>query len=169
MVFEPHLQEGDPMRANDEQHLNDSNVTGHNDSDQDLRPRRRRGHEVWDHQGHRFSSVAEMCDYWRVSRRVFDARTRYGWTLERALTVPTGTRNTPCTDHTGRHFDSIGEMAEYWGIPRNVLSNRLNSKEWDLARALTTPVRHYAPKCPKNAVLPGQMSIFELLVEAPVL
>ena len=42
----------------------------------------------YDHLGAEFRSKSQMCDHWKIERKLFDYRMSHGWSLEDALTKP---------------------------------------------------------------------------------
>lgn len=101
-----------------------------------------------DHLGRPFGSVPEMCETWGVPFSTYQGRLERGWTMEQALSVPTGgqgpkvnPRNgTMAVDHLGQEFVSIGEMCRHWGISEKVYWSRKRICKWPLDRILTEPV-----------------------------
>ena len=67
--------------------------------------------EITDHQGRKFKSCEEMCEFWGVDLENYNCRVHsLKWTKERALTTPVKTRTKiklPTTDHQGRAFESF--------------------------------------------------------------
>ena len=43
---------------------------------------------VFDHKGHGFESLEEMCDWYHINQGIFLSRLDRGWTLEQALVTP---------------------------------------------------------------------------------
>ena len=41
-----------------------------------------------DHTGREFASIADMCIFWAISRQLYSARLKAGWSVEKALTTP---------------------------------------------------------------------------------
>lgn len=54
----------------------------------------------YDHKGHAFSTVAEMCDYWHINKNTYKKRKRDGWEIEDILTVPVRRLSSP-NDYIG--------------------------------------------------------------------
>ncbi|MCR5117119.1 MAG: hypothetical protein K6A97_06390 [Lachnospiraceae bacterium] len=71
-----------------------------------------------DHEGNRFSTKEEMCDYWGVSKKTFASRIKEGFSLEKALTY----RRNIIKDPLGNEFSSIKDMCEYWGCSYTIFS-----------------------------------------------
>ena len=100
--------------------------------------------EITDHQGRKFKSCEEMCDFWGVDLENYNCRVHsLKWTKERALTTPVKTRvriKLPTTDHQGRSFESFEQLARYYAMCPKTLKNRLKDG-MSLEEALTMPVR----------------------------
>lgn len=90
---------------------------------------------VEDHLGNKFKSIAKMCEYWGISFAAYNHRISKGYTLERALTTPSGWTN-KCKDPKGREFKSFKTMCEHYGLDAGVVKHRLENGE-SLAEALT--------------------------------
>lgn len=91
-----------------------------------------------DHLGREFPSVAAMCRAWGIPAVRYYNRRRRKWPLERALSVPAGTRHGGCHDHLGAWFPSQRAMCDHWGVDPDVFGTR-RYRKWSLERALTTP------------------------------
>ena len=100
--------------------------------------------EITDHQGRKFKTCTEMCDFWSVDLDVYRCRVHsLKWSKERALTTPAKTRiriKLPTIDHQGRTFESFEQLAKNYGMCPDTLKHRLKSK-MSLEQALTMPVR----------------------------
>ena len=100
--------------------------------------------EITDHEGRKFKSCAEMCNFWGVDLELYNSRVHSRkWAKERALTTPVKTKiklKLPTTDHQGRTFESFEQLAKHYTISPKTLKNRLKS-EMSLEQALTMPVR----------------------------
>ena len=100
--------------------------------------------EITDHEGRKFKSCSEMCDFWGVDLELYNSRVHSRkWTKERALTTPVKTKiklKLPTVDHEGRTFESFEQLAKHYAMCPKTLKNRLKS-EMSLEEALTTPVR----------------------------
>ena len=100
--------------------------------------------EIIDHQGRKFKSCEEMCDFWGVDLELYNSRVHsHKWTKERALTTPAKTRiriKLPTTDHKGQNFESFEELAKNYAMCPKTLKTRLKSG-MSLEQALTMPVR----------------------------
>lgn len=97
---------------------------------------------IIDHEGNKFNSQKEMCEYWKIDKDAFSKRLDSGWTLEDALTKPKGynpqkREKTKCADHMGNEFDSLAEMANAYGISPGTVYSRLQ-KGWTVEEALQT-------------------------------
>lgn len=99
--------------------------------------------EITDHQGRKFKSCTEMCDFWGVDLDVYRCRVHsLKWTKERALTTLVKTRiriKLQPTDHEGRTFESFEQLARHYAMCPDTLKHRLK-KGMSLEQALTTPV-----------------------------
>ena len=100
--------------------------------------------EIIDHQGRKFKSCAEMCDFWGVDLDVYNCRVHsLKWTKERALTTTVKNRvrmKLPTTDHQGRTFESFEQLARNYAMCPDTLKHRLK-RGMSLEQALTMPVR----------------------------
>ena len=100
--------------------------------------------EITDHQGRKFKTCTEMCEFWDVDLDAYKCRVHsLKWTKERALTTPVKTRirrTLPTTDHKGQAFESFEELARHYAMCPDTLKKRLK-REMSLREALTTPVR----------------------------
>ena len=100
--------------------------------------------EITDHQGRKFKSCDEMCNFWGVDLELYNSRVHSRkWTKERALTTPVKTKirlKLPTTDHRGRTFESFEELARRYAMCPKTLKNRLKNG-MSLEEALTIPVR----------------------------
>lgn len=100
--------------------------------------------EITDHQGRKFKTCEEMCDFWGVDLDVYRCRVHsLKWTKERALTTPVKTRvrmKLPTVDHQGRTFESFEQLARHYAMCPETLKHRLK-KGMSLEEALTMPVR----------------------------
>lgn len=100
--------------------------------------------EITDHQGRKFKSCEEMCDFWGIDLENYNCRVHsLKWTKERALTTPVKTRirrKLPTTDHKGQSFESFEQLARHYAMCPDTLKHRLKSG-LSLEQALTMPVR----------------------------
>lgn len=100
--------------------------------------------EITDHQGRKFKSCEEMCDFWGVDLDVYRCRVHsLKWTKERALTTLAKTRvrrKLPTTDHQGQTFESFEQLARHYAMCPDTLKYRLKIG-MSLEEALTMPVR----------------------------
>lgn len=100
--------------------------------------------EITDHQGRKFKSCGEMCDFWGVDLENYNVRVHsLKWSKERALTTPVKTRTKiklPTTDHQGRAFESFEQLARHYAMCPDTLKHRLK-RGLSLEQALTTPAR----------------------------
>lgn len=93
--------------------------------------------DIGDHLGNKFESVLKMCKYWGVSFAAYNSRIAKGYTLEQALTIPSGWTN-KCKDPNGKEFKSFKAMCNHYGHDAGVVKSRINNGE-SLAEALTRP------------------------------
>lgn len=100
--------------------------------------------EITDHQGRKFKSCEEMCEFWGVDLDVYRCRVHsLKWTKERALTTPVKNRirlTLPTLDHQCRSFESFEQLARFYKMCPDTLKHRLK-KGMSLEQALTMPVR----------------------------
>lgn len=82
-----------------------------------------------DHEGHKFKTRKEMCDYWNVSLGTYQDRIKHGYTLEEALTGITKTNSNAIRsiDHEGNEFPTMKAMCKYWNISINAYKSRLEA------------------------------------------
>ena len=100
--------------------------------------------EITDHQGRKFKTCTEMCEFWDVDLDAYKCRVHsLKWTKERALTTPVKTRirrTLPTTDHRGQAFESFEELARHYAMCPDTLKKRLK-RGLSLKEALTMPAR----------------------------
>ena len=100
--------------------------------------------EITDHQGRKFKSCEEMCEFWGVDLENYRCRVHsLKWSKERALTTPVKTRTRlklPTVDHQGRTFESFEQLARCYAMCPDTLKHRLKHG-MSLEQALTTPAR----------------------------
>ena len=100
--------------------------------------------EIIDHQGRKFKTCEEMCDFWGVDLDVYRCRVHsLKWTKEKALTTPVKNRvrmKLPTVDHQGRTFESFEQLARNYAMCPDTLKHRLK-RGMSLEQALTMPVR----------------------------
>lgn len=100
--------------------------------------------EITDHQGRKFKTCDEMCEFWGVDLDAYRCRVHsLKWTKERALTTAVKTRvrrKLPTTDHQGRTFESFEQLARHYAMCPDTLKHRLK-RGMSLEQALTMPVR----------------------------
>ena len=100
--------------------------------------------EITDHEGRKFKSCDEMCNFWDVDLDVYRCRVHsLKWPKERALTTPVKTRirmKLPTVDHEGRNFESFEQLARNYKMCPDTLKHRLK-RGLSLEQALTMPVR----------------------------
>jgi len=100
------------------------------------------GHKCLDHQGNKFKTVSEMCEYWGISIDCYCARKHRKWSLKKILTEPMRpvTQGRPCEDHLGQKFKTQSAMCDHWGISQETFGMRIKAG-WSLKRALVLPVK----------------------------
>ena len=100
--------------------------------------------EITDHEGRKFKTCEEMCEFWGVDLENYNCRVHsLKWTKERALTTPVKNRirrTLPTVDHQGRAFESFEQLARHYAMCPDTLKHRLK-KGMSLEQALTMPVR----------------------------
>ena len=100
--------------------------------------------EITDHQGRKFKSCDEMCEFWDVDLDVYRCRVHsLKWPKERALTTPVKTRirmKLPTVNHEGQNFESFEQLARNYKMCPDTLKHRLK-RGLSLEQALTMPVR----------------------------
>ena len=100
--------------------------------------------EITDHQGRKFKSCGEMCEFWGVDLENYNVRVHsLKWSKERALTTPVKTRTRlklPTVDHQGRAFESFEQLARHYAMCPDTLKHRLK-RGMSLEQALTMPAR----------------------------
>ena len=78
-----------------------------------------------DHEGREFDSITAMCQFWKISRKLFMERIRNGWTVKRALTSPARRYRKLGIAFEGRVFNSYKDLAAYLGINEATVRSRL--------------------------------------------
>ena len=100
--------------------------------------------EITDHQGRKFKTCEEMCEFWGVDLENYNCRVHsLKWTKERALTTAVKHRirfKLPTTDHQGQIFESFEQLARNYAMCPDTLKHRLKNG-MSLEQALTMPVR----------------------------
>ena len=100
--------------------------------------------EITDHQGRKFKTCEEMCEFWSVDLENYNCRVHsLKWTKERALTTAVKNRirrKLPTVDHQGRAFENFEQLAKHYAMCPDTLKHRLKSG-MSLEEALTMPVR----------------------------
>lgn len=95
-----------------------------------------------DHEGNRFTYLADMCKHWNITPQCLRDRLKQGYSLEYTLTMGRTKISKPgvlCTDHTGKEYKSIKDMCDHWGIDRRLYVARMRYG-WTVKEALTTKV-----------------------------
>lgn len=94
-------------------------------------------YKTTDHNGKKFSSINEMCNYHNISSHIYRQRIKMGYDKKTALTKPVRSYKTkPITDHLGNTYDSIIAMCRAYGLAYNKYSNRIKAG-WSQEDALT--------------------------------
>ena len=95
---------------------------------------------IIDHEGNEFSSVSDLCEYWKIGRSTFNARIKNGWSQKDALTTPCAKINSmkkqEWTDHLGNKYESLNAMCKAHGITHHTFRTRLTKLGWSLEDAL---------------------------------
>lgn len=92
------------------------------------------------YKGREYRSMTLACDLLGVSVATVSQYVKRGMSIEQAIEqILKNKKRNSCTDHLGNEFESIRCMAISYSLPPAVLYTRLN-REWDLERALTTPI-----------------------------
>ena len=103
-------------------------------------------HTCTDHLGNKYRFIKEMCRHYKIEYETYLSRRNKGWTVEEALTLPTGQRNSrlkhncttsgiPCVDYLGNTYNSYTEMCKAYGIS-NVLFAKRKSRGYTLEECL---------------------------------
>ena len=92
-----------------------------------------------DHTGKEFRSVRDMIRAWKVTESQYFKRRSRNWSLEKALTVPSGGYH-PVRDHLGQEYRCARDMAVAWKVGYAAYCAR-RKYGWSIERALTEPVR----------------------------
>lgn len=93
---------------------------------------------VYDHEGNRFASEAEMCRYWNVPQTTFHGRRKQGWSLQDALTVVSQKKK--WQDEMGR---SLAQRARSAGMKPATFRDRTVLRGMSEQEALGTPLRSW--------------------------
>ena len=96
---------------------------------------------AFEHNGTVYQSRTEFVNRFAhesVTDRTFSDRLKIGWSVEKALSTPSGVPG--ITDHTGVWHRSIKAMAKAWGMPYHSVLRRLHVYHWSVRKALTTPI-----------------------------
>jgi hypothetical protein len=91
----------------------------------------------WD--GKFYSGNAALARAYGIKANTFAFRLSKGMTKEEACKLETKSISIKCKDHLGNEYNSRTEMAKAWKIDSKTLEGRL-AANWDLEKALTTPV-----------------------------
>ena len=95
--------------------------------------------ECKDHLGNIYSSIADMCRFYKLTPDAYKQRIKSGWSIERALTEPTDRYS--CKDHLGNAFSSEKEMCKFHNIDYKMYFARTRNMGWSVERALTESCR----------------------------
>ena len=95
--------------------------------------------ECKDHLGNIYSSIADMCRFYKLTPDAYKQRIKSGWSVERALTESTDRYS--CKDYLGNTFSSEVKMCEHYGIDYRTYWARVHNMGWSIERALTEPRR----------------------------
>lgn len=94
---------------------------------------------VKDHLDNEYDTIKAMCAYYEVSTSVYSSRLRYGWSQDKALTMPT-VGGTTVQDHLGKVYPNLAHMCKKYGITSIRYKDRLR-RGWSLTDTLTRPAR----------------------------
>ena len=94
--------------------------------------------KIIDHLGNEFSSTAELCKHYNISKKLYQSRKKAGWNIEKILTTPHKNTKTT-TDHFGNTYKNQHQMCKEYQIAQATVTHRL-AKGWCLKDALETPV-----------------------------
>ena len=97
------------------------------------------GKKVYDHLGNSFSSISAMCAFYNIPTENYYDRKTKGWNLEKILLTPV--QDFSCYDHLGIKYASQSEMCSAYNLSLETFLKRMNLLNWDLQKALVTPVR----------------------------
>ena len=67
-----------------------------------------------------------------------------GWSVEKALSKPSQTKEVAITDHKGNSFSSIKELCRHYHFSEKLFRHR-RFAGWDIERILTEPKHRYTP------------------------
>lgn len=117
----------------------------------DLKPRTTKG--AVDHNGKKYATIKEMCEFYGVSVATYKYRLAQGWTLEAALTDPLnpGATRKEAVDHKGTKYASVAEMCAAYGLRVATYKYR-RDRGWNVEQALTTPLNSGPVAPPKEKV-----------------
>lgn len=91
---------------------------------------------VYDHNNNMYSSIREMCAYYKINHSTYLCRRKRGWTQEEALTTP---QTEYCIeDHKGNKFRNLTEMCNTYGLSKRTYTRRLELG-YSKQAALETP------------------------------
>ena len=107
-----------------------------------------------DHLGNKFNSISDMCSFYKIDPSCYKKRIRSGWSVENALTMPSGSKNPlskiwnekkspaskECKDHKGNEYPSFKAMCNAYNMSPNTVYARMTKYKWPLEKALTTPL-----------------------------
>ena len=90
----------------------------------------KKGKEIEDHLGMKYSSITEMCKVYGVDLHVYLGRIKSGYSMEEALTEK------KVYDHKGNEYSSVTEMCEAYHVPISTYHHRIKAG-YTLEKALT--------------------------------
>lgn len=100
---------------------------------------------VYDHNNNMYSSIREMCAYYKINHSTYLCRRKRGWTQEEALTIPCSVKNNRLNqtrycveDHKGNKFRNLTEMCNAYGLSKRTYTRRLELG-YSKQEALETP------------------------------
>lgn len=74
-----------------------------------------------DHEGNKFNSIEEMCNYWNISIGTYNDRHRKKWSTKECLLG-----RLPIVDPNGVRYKNQADMCKAWNVKLNTYVNRIN-------------------------------------------
>lgn len=93
---------------------------------------------ILDSDGNIFSSLEDLCKYYKKSVEIVSGRLDRGWSLKDALFISSRDPGV-IMDRNGVWYDSIGDMCKYWGTSAVLVRDRLKLG-WSVKDALELKV-----------------------------
>ena len=85
-----------------------------------------------------------------IAQSTYHNRIARGWSQDEALGLKKHKYKSECKDHLGNTYKNMKELADAYNINREVLRTRLKKLNWDMEKALTTPVGKNIQDVPKE-------------------